>query len=109
MMKTYNAIQQEIEAAKAHTESLIKQAEEIRKAELAAVVQEIKAKMAEFGITVEDLGGMRKASAGKGMRGKVAAKWRDPVSGKTWTGRGRTPVWFAEAKAAGVDVEKFRI
>lgn len=30
---------------------------------------------------------------------KVAPKWKDPVSGKEWTGRGRSPLWFNEATA----------
>lgn len=32
-------------------------------------------------------------SAGDG-RAKVAPKFQDPVSGKTWTGRGKQPKWF---------------
>lgn len=32
---------------------------------------------------------------------KVAPKWKDPVSGKEWSGRGRTPKVFADAKANG--------
>ena len=27
-------------------------------------------------------------------RAKVAPKFQDPVSGKTWTGRGKQPKWF---------------
>lgn len=33
--------------------------------------------------------------------GKVAAKYRDPVSGVTWTGRGRLPKWVAAAMKRG--------
>lgn len=32
---------------------------------------------------------------------KVALKWKDPVSGKQWSGRGRTPAFILEAKANG--------
>ena len=31
--------------------------------------------------------------------------YRDPVSGKTWTGRGVQPAWFKAARAAGTENE----
>ena len=35
-------------------------------------------------------------------RGKVAPKYRDPANPKvTWSGRGRTPKWVADALAGG--------
>ena len=38
-------------------------------------------------------------------RGKVAPKYRDPANPKvTWTGRGRTPKWVAEALASGASL-----
>ena len=42
----------------AQAKALMEQAESVRKAELANVVAEIKAKMKEFGITIADLGGV---------------------------------------------------
>ena len=39
---------------------------------------------------------------GKGKRGKVAVKYRDPNnSGNTWTGRGRMPRWMTAATRGG--------
>lgn len=39
------------------------------------------------------------ATAGKGQpKGPQAAKYRDPKSGKTWSGRGPAPAWLAAAK-----------
>ncbi len=60
--------------------------------------------MTEHGLTVTDLSEAREAgkSAGKGQ--KVAPKYRDPESGKTWTGRGVAPKWIA-----GKDREAFLI
>lgn len=46
----------------AQAQALMAQAEQARKAELAAVIADIKAKMKEYGITVADLG-----SAGSGQ------------------------------------------
>jgi DNA-binding protein H-NS len=45
----------------------------------------------EKGITAEQLGF---APAGKGSRKTAPPKYRDPVSGATWAGRGRTPKWI---------------
>ena len=41
----------------------------------------------------------RKPSALKGKKAPV--KFLDPVSGKSWSGRGMTPVWMREYEAAG--------
>lgn len=45
----------------------------------------------------------RKAGAKKAGTGtKVAPKYRNPANAEqTWTGRGKSPVWVAELKAAG--------
>ncbi len=42
-------------------------------------------------------------------RGTVAPKYRDPNTGATWTGRGRTPVWVLEAEKAGATRQSFLI
>jgi DNA-binding protein H-NS len=76
---------------KAQAEALIKQAEEVRKIENKEVIAEIRAAIREHGITAEQLGF---APAGKGSRTKAPAKYRDPMTGKTWSGRGRTPLWM---------------
>lgn len=81
-------------ARKAELDRLI---EETRKAEQSGAIAEARALIAEFGLTSEDVfGGGKKArtSATKGT--KVEAKYRDPITGATWTGRGRAPVWIAE-------------
>jgi len=48
----------------------------------------------EFGLTAEDLFGGKRARKSPSAGSKVAAKYRDPASGQTWTGRGRTPRWM---------------
>lgn len=89
-------------------QALMAQAEQVRKQELAQVIADIKAKMKEYGITVEDLGGLsgRKASAGKS---KSVAKYCGP-NGELWSGGpGRKPDWVKAALAEGKDIESFRI
>jgi DNA-binding protein H-NS len=76
---------------KAQADALIKQAEEIRRVENKEVIAEIRAAIREHGITADQLGF---APAGKGSRKTAPAKYRDPVTGKTWSGRGRTPLWL---------------
>ena len=83
---------------KAQAEALLKQAEAARQAEIAAVVAEIQARMKEYGITLDDLkGGGKKTKA----RGSVAAKYRNPATGESWSGRGRAPRWLAAEMAKG--------
>ena len=76
---------------KAQAEALIKQAEEVRKVENRELIARIREMIRENGITAEQLGF---APAGKGSRTKAPAKYRDPMTGKTWSGRGRTPLWL---------------
>ena len=81
----------------AQKEALEKQIEETRQAELADAVAKVKAMIAEFGLTQEDIfGGARpkKEKVAAGEKSKVAAKYRDPVSGKEWSGRGLAPKWL---------------
>jgi DNA-binding protein H-NS len=40
----------------------------------------------------------KKPKAGKYVRGPQAPKYRDPMSGETWSGRGRAPAWLATVK-----------
>ncbi|MDD2881584.1 MAG: H-NS histone family protein [Rhodoferax sp.] len=90
---------------------LQKQAEEIKAQEFNKTVDEIKAKMAAFGITVADLEGgksrPRKASATKSVN-PAPAKYRGP-NGETWSGRGLMPRWLAALVAQGQSKESFAI
>ncbi len=96
MPKSYADLQAEITR-------LQREAESVRAAELAAVVDDIRAKMKAYGITAADL------SERKAKRKPVKPKYRNPASGETWSGRGRTPRWLAAAEAAGKSREKFAI
>jgi len=40
---------------------------------------------------------------------KVAAKYRDPDTGNSWTGRGLTPIWLREHEAAGRHRDEFEV
>jgi len=91
LLAQQKALEDAIKAARAHEGSdAIKAAREIVEA---------------FGLTEDDVFGgakTRKASRAKG--GTVAVKYQDPESGKTWTGRGKPPLWIA-----GKEREQFAV
>ena len=68
-------------------------AEQARKDELVEAKKRIHELMAASGLTVADLQSVKKESKEK-KQGSVQAKYRDPASGQTWTGRGRAPRWL---------------
>ena len=78
-------------------EIIEKQIVEAREKEFTAVIAEIKQKMQDYGITASDLGLARGPKAGKAGRPRVgvAPKYRDSLSGSTWSGRGKPPKWIA--------------
>lgn len=93
-MKTYQSVKAEIAKLEAKAEAL-------RRSELKTVIAQVKKTIAEFGLTAADLGLGRGAPKARGAarRGtKGAAKYRDPKTGQTWTGRGRPPAWIVDAK-----------
>lgn len=70
---------------------------EARQNEISQAVSQIRSLVADFDLTVDDIfppvtKAPRAASALAGN--KVAPKYIDPVSGKTWTGRGKAPKWI---------------
>ncbi len=71
----------------AHTSNWLKPRNETPRLVLNEIVQ----KMGEYGISVTELTG-RKPSV---QPNELAAKYRDPVSGSAWSGRGRAPAWTA--------------
>ncbi len=105
-------------------EKLQKQASEIRSREFDKTVQEIRAMMDAFGITVKDLSSGKSRGAkskskkvaatrvgGPGKKKStsvLAAKYRGPA-GETWSGRGLTPRWLAALLAQGKTKEEFAV
>jgi DNA-binding protein H-NS len=81
----------EIAQLRAQQEALNEQLAEARERETLLVLNEIVQKMGEYGITVSELTG-RKVGV---QANELEAKYRDPVSGSTWSGRGRAPAWIA--------------
>ncbi|UEB99677.1 H-NS histone family protein [Burkholderia vietnamiensis] len=72
--------------------------EDARVAEFQAVVDDIRSKIAEYGITEKDIFGTRRGRPAKQATVQPEAKYRDPKTGATWSGRGRAPAWIKDAK-----------
>jgi DNA-binding protein H-NS len=57
--------------------------------------------MSEHGLTVSDLSATSPGKRGAPSGRPVAPKYRDPVSGATWSGRGLKPKWLVAALSDG--------
>ena len=111
MASTLADINSQIKKHDEQIAQLRKQAEDLRNQERAGVIEEVRKKIAEYGLTAADL--KLTARAGKRSRSvaaaKAAAKYRSPT-GETWSGgRGRKPRWITEALAAGKSLSDFEI
>ncbi|MBV9968585.1 MAG: H-NS histone family protein [Xanthobacteraceae bacterium] len=61
-------------------------------------------------LTRYDAGGGRAKLGGRGARGKVAPKYRNPENpAETWAGRGLKPRWLAAAIKSGKKLDDFAI
>lgn len=86
---------------------LEKRAVELRKTEVAKVVASIRAQMAAYDLSVEDIAPAKSSAQRKVPAGTAKAKapnparYMDPKSGKTWTGHGKSPAWIAVATKKG--------
>lgn len=76
-------------------EALEHEIAQARQNEIASAVTKVRELVAEYGLTAQDVfpGRAPKTSAAKAAS-KVAAKYRDPATGQTWTGRGKAPKWI---------------
>lgn len=111
-MTTLADINSQIKRHDEQIAQLRKQAESLRNEERASVIEEIRRKIAEYGLSASDLKLSARAS-GRRSSGTVsargAAKYRGPT-GETWSGgRGRKPRWVTEALAAGKSLSDFEI
>ena len=115
---TYEAIQRQIAKLQAQAAKMESAQGVAKKKSIAKVM----AFMNKLGISVTDLKGAEpvkpakgggKPSATKaprpGNRSKVAAKFRHPDSGATWSGRGLPPKWLADEIVAGKSKDQFLI
>jgi len=81
----------------AQKEALEAQIAAQRSQQLAEAIAQAKALVAAHGLTAEDIfgGAVRRTKSSDKPASKVAAKYRDPITGATWSGRGLAPKWLA--------------
>lgn len=87
-MATYK----ELLAQKAKLEE---QLESARIKELETVIAQVRQIVKEHDLTAEDIG-LTSKRGGTAKKKTVAAKYRDPKTGATWSGRGRAPAWMGK-------------
>lgn len=91
--------------------ALEKQIAEAQREERASAIAQVRALMSQYGLSAADLAG--RAAGPKAPRVKggstVAPKYRDPATGKTWSGRGLKPTWLRTALADGKNLGDFAI
>ncbi|MCE4546701.1 MULTISPECIES: H-NS family nucleoid-associated regulatory protein [unclassified Caballeronia] len=93
-------------------QKLQRRADALREKKSGEVIAKIRAMMDEFGITTDDLakagsgtgkkrgrpaGAGNASSAKKKTASRLPPKYRDPVSGATWSGHARPPAWIKDA------------
>ena len=110
---------------KARIAKLEKEAEQVLRKEAVKAIDTIKKIMEKYQLTLADLGDSLSGNGvGNGRRGrkpkanaakkpkaagqKAAAKYLNPKTGETWSGRGRSPAWIRDALASGKQ-DKFLI
>lgn len=69
-----------------------------RAEERAGVIEHVQELVALYGLKQSEVFGPVRKTA------RSVPKYRDPSTGKTWTGRGRAPAWFDESRAADLQV-----
>ncbi len=76
-------------------ETLQNQVTEVRQREVGEAIAKVRAIVAEYQLTANDVFSSGKGKSAGKKTGTVAPKYRDPVTGKTWSGRGLAPKWLA--------------
>jgi len=77
----------------AQLEKLHKEVAAAREKEVAQAIADIKEKIAEYEITPEELGFSSRAAATPRKK-PLPARYMNPKTGETWSGRGRAPAWL---------------
>jgi len=99
-MPTADEIKAKIEEAnRQHKEMLANmegELDRLLKAEVDAVIAQMKADIKKYMIRAKDLGFLAKTKKPKKGGTKVPPKATHPTDGRTWSGRGTKPTWVRE-------------
>lgn len=75
-------------------EALELQITQARQSELADAIAQARSIVAEYSLSPQDVFPVGRTRTGGGSTAKVAPKYRNPLTGETWTGRGKPPKWI---------------
>lgn len=89
--------------------ALEKQIADAQREQRGEAIATIKSLMAEYGLTLADIGSRAAASPARRNTGKVAAKYVNKATGETWSGRGLQPNWLKAAVAGGRSLSEFAV
>ena len=96
--QTYVEVKAEIEALEA-------KAAELRAEEIENVLADVRQKVADYGLTEQQVFGRKRGTRKTGdapsfaeAKTPGAPRYRHPKTGATWTGKGRAPGWISSAK-----------
>ena len=104
-MATSQELATQIAAQQLQLDALHALAAAAKAEEKETVIAELIAKILDYGLVPFDLFTADVLAAAKrGSRASVSRKYKDPATGSTWAGRGRTPIWLA-----GKDKDQFLI
>ena len=102
-------------------EKLRKQAQSLQSKRRKPVIQSIVRSMKDYDITIDEItaalgkspakakSSVAKSKPAGAARKSVPAKYRNPATGDTWTGRGKAPRWVVDAEASGQSRDQFLI
>jgi DNA-binding protein H-NS len=91
-------------------EAIEREIELTKKRDRAEAIARVRSLMAEYGLTLADLGGKAPAAPRKAAGGaKVPPKYRNAATGDTWSGRGLQPNWLKAALASGRKLDDFKV
>jgi DNA-binding protein H-NS len=93
----------------AQKELLEREIESTKKQARTEAIGKIRTLMSEYGVTVADLGTRTGGKTSVRAGGKVAVKYRNAVTGDTWSGRGLQPKWLRAALASGRSIDEFSV
>lgn len=115
-MSTLTELQQQINQAEAKVNELREKLAQQKNNERTQAVASAKELIKLHLLTAVDLGLVRKKTLSRkklhvasDKRSAVAPKYRDPSSGKTWTGRGKNPAWMTAYLSAGHSKQDYLI
>ncbi len=108
-MPTLADINSQIKKNEEQIAQLRKQAEALRNEERVGVIEDVRRKIAEYGISATELKLTGRGAGKRSAPAKSVPRYRGPA-GETWSGgRGRKPRWVTEALAAGKSLTDYEI